>query len=1027
MKKLRKLVAWLALASFLTGLFPLPTFAARLAVRNIASSLIKTSNSSNRVDVSDNAALKPAQITVAAWINMQSPTSPSFQPFVIKSSSGSWNDGYAIATDSSGGLRFWVNAWNAGAAVTPATPYTGKWIRVVGTYNLQNVKLYINGSLVNTSASYTTAITHSTGNLRFLNDLSTDYALGNISDVSISGAAWSATDVANDYYNAKLPSSVTNRWKCDEGAGTNAVDSVGGLNGTITGLTYSSDTPSKARSAVNPNLVKNGDFEYAPPFVAAGNTATRYIDGTAGGSTTNGLFRWAYEGSGSSGSGTIQFDSSVKKNGQNSLKISTTAISSAIIASPIRNTTTASLAILDGYPCLPSTSYTLTYWMKTNYVSGDSNSGAFASLKTFNSAGTSLTTTNAATKVKTTQDWTQYTLTVTTDATASYIVPLLRVLGSDGAATLIMDAWFDDIVLTPTTAYQTQNLLQYTQSFDNAYWTKTRASIPASYVTDPFGGTNAQIIHEDNTAGATHVAYRATPGFTGLMTASLYVKASNRSWIALAPNGGSVARYFNVFTGTIGSGGGDLSYGMQYAGNGWYRCWITYISDGSHLYYYIASASGTVSFNGLDQDSLYIYGAQVERGAQMTPYRRIDATPYNPNGRSIIAQQQNLLAYSEAMNAGLTASAYSLAGGLLTVADNQYANPVTGATTMSKLTAGAGTQIHALLQTTTYKPNTTYTLSGYVKYNNNRWVALRIFDGVNTPGASFDLVNGVKGTLGSGVTASITQVTSGVYFIQMTATTAAGAGTGNAGFALNNSDTAGLQSWTAAGTENNGFTNFQLVQANWAGPYKATTLTPFNENGVRNVVAQAQNLIYPSQDFNTRWAKSSNITISSADTIAPDGTQTADTATVNTTAYASVSYPSAITINQNGTYTLSFWVKAGTTNAPYFGIYDGSTWVATSQNAQVISGPGSVVQVTGSLYSVTGLSTTSWTRVSVTRTGYTGNSAYIFIYPDNSTSGTAGHSIKLWGAQFVQANWAGPYTPTTASVVNIGNIRNIVY
>jgi len=1022
MKKLRKLVAWLALASFLTGLFPLPTFAARFAVRDIKASL-NFSASSDKVDAGTDF-IGTGNVTVCGWIK---PTAAGGGGAGRIFDNGSTS--LAITT-SSGVPR--LQASNDGGTTTKlsaaASLTFNSWQFICYTRSSAKlVNFRINGAASGTAdqdagtigaASTNTIIGNkSAGSFQLISKLSRLRVFNRILTIAEQDALYYGIDqLPSDY-----KTSMVAEYLSSEGAGTTLNDTSGnGHNGTITGATFVSDTPSKARSLVNPNLVKNGDFEYAPPFVAGTNTASRWIDGTAGGSTVNSIFNWSLPSAAILATANAGFDSSVSHSGSNSMRLSTLdatgviTVQSGSLTSPPSATDIGRIIYL-----LPSTSYTLTGWVRTNNCASNS---AFIDVREYSAALTTVTT-NSSNKLSGTNAWTQVSVTFTTNASTRYATILLR----NNVAGNISDAWFDDIVLTPTTAYQTQNLLQYTQSFDNAYWTKTRASIPASYVTDPFGGTNAQIIHEDNTAGATHVAYRATPGFTGLMTASLYVKASNRSWIALAPNGSSVARYFNVFTGTIGSGGGDLSYGMQYAGNGWYRCWITYISDGSHLYYYIASASGTVSFNGLDQDSLYIYGAQVERGAQMTPYRRIDATPYNPNGRSIIAQQQNLLAYSEAMNAGLTASAYSLAGGLLTVADNQYANPVTGATTMSKLTAGAGTQIHALLQTTTYKPNTTYTLSGYVKYVNNRWVALRIFDGVNTPGASFDLVNGVKGTLGSGVIASITQVASGVYFIQMTATTAAGAGTGNAGFALNNSDTAGLQSWTAAGTENNGFTNFQLVQANWAGPYKATTLTPFNENGVRNVVAQAQNLIYPSQDFNTRWAKSSNITISSADTIAPDGTQTADTATVNTTAYASVSYPSAITINKNGTYTLSFWVKAGTTNAPYFGIYDGSTWVATSQNAQVISGPGSVVQVTGSLYSVTGLSTTSWTRVSVTRTGYTGNSAYIFIYPDNSSSGTAGHSIKLWGAQFVQANWAGPYTPTTASVVNIGNIRNIVY
>lgn len=41
--------------------------------------------------------------------------------------------------------------------------------------------------------------------------------------------------------------------------------------------------------------------------------------------------------------------------------------------------------------------------------------------------------------------------------------------------------------------------------------------------------------------------------------------------------------------------------------------------------------------------------------------------------------------------------------------------------------------------------------------------------------------------------------------------------------------------------------------------------------------------------------------------------------------------------------------------------------------------------------------------------------------------GTNGAVYYVWGAQLVQANWPGPYTPTVASAVNTGNIRNLIY
>jgi hypothetical protein len=97
----------------------------------------------------------------------------------------------------------------------------------------------------------------------------------------------------------------------------------------------------------------------------------------------------------------------------------------------------------------PGASYTGTVWMKTNYVSGDSSDGAFVNFREVTALGT-LVASNITAKIKTTTDWTPYTVTFTTGFSTRFIVPRLSVVGQTGTGTLIMDAWFDDIVLKPT-------------------------------------------------------------------------------------------------------------------------------------------------------------------------------------------------------------------------------------------------------------------------------------------------------------------------------------------------------------------------------------------------------------------------------------------------------------------------------------------------------------------------------------------------------------------------------------------------
>jgi hypothetical protein len=205
----------------------------------------------------------------------------------------------------------------------------------------------------------------------------------------------------------------------------------------------------EGRVPANGNLVKNFDFEVAPTFVAATNTTQRFIDGTAAGSSTNGTYKWAIVAVSTAGTFSAQFDSSVSFAGQYSMKLSIGATGSALNVGSLTLVSAANLANF-GIPVIPNTSYTATYRMRTVLTSGSATTGARMNFNEYDSAaGNSVS--NQGTAVLTTTDWTLYTVTFTTAATTNYIVPRLVLRGNDGAATLIMDAWFDDIYLAKTT------------------------------------------------------------------------------------------------------------------------------------------------------------------------------------------------------------------------------------------------------------------------------------------------------------------------------------------------------------------------------------------------------------------------------------------------------------------------------------------------------------------------------------------------------------------------------------------------
>lgn len=393
-------------------------------------------------------------LSITAWIKMNN-TVPSATNEIIGRNGGS-SDAFEIL--NTGQIRFAAVTSGGTCAVTSGTnPFArNTWTHVAGTYNITTGvgNIYVNGVIVGTATAGSGTFTNnaSTWMLGALTTVTRNFT-GNIVDVRVFDGELTSAQVLNIYQgNSEITTGPTlvAKYALDQGAG-NPIDTSGKeYNATsLSGATYVLDVPFYKRQDVNPNLIQNGDFEYAPPFTAATTTDARFVDGTSGGSTTNSLFRWATNLGGSNRN--VQFDTSISKFGGASIKCSTTGTASNAFASPVRAPGTASIVKQFAIPALPSTSYTLSFWMKTNYTSGDSNDGAHMRLEEFTGDGATITSTDS-TKLKITSDWTQYTVVVTTSATTRFLVPIACVRGNTGTATLIMDAWFDDIILKPTTA-----------------------------------------------------------------------------------------------------------------------------------------------------------------------------------------------------------------------------------------------------------------------------------------------------------------------------------------------------------------------------------------------------------------------------------------------------------------------------------------------------------------------------------------------------------------------------------------------
>jgi len=173
----------------------------------------------------------------------------------------------------------------------------------------------------------------------------------------------------------------------------------------------------------------------------------------------------------------------------------------------------------------------------------------------------------------------------------------------------------------------TQRIAQ-SEEFSNASWAKTRSSIASTSIVCPTGFASTYVtLHEDATAGSTHfVSQSAVQLITGTrQTISVFAKPINRNWIQIEnlinPN---ASAYFNVSTKTVGTTSGCVAgIDPTVYTNGWVRAYISFVATaltGSAISFYVASADNVNSFDGLNQDSLAIWGAQSEGGtAQIFP------------------------------------------------------------------------------------------------------------------------------------------------------------------------------------------------------------------------------------------------------------------------------------------------------------------------------------------------------------------------------------------------------------------------
>ena len=182
---------------------------------------------------------------------------------------------------------------------------------------------------------------------------------------------------------------------------------------------------------------------------------------------------------------------------------------------------------------------------------------------------------------------------------------------------------------------QRTNLATYSDQFDNAAWTKSGLTLLSNVVIAPDGTLTADkhILTSGTASGSSALRFDISKAASATTyTYSIYAKAGEATNLRLIPrdvaNGtNSVSVYFDLLAGTAGtvtSGGTFTSSGASItsAGNGWYRCSVTFTTstETSIRVQSLPYGASNISITGNDWSGIYIWGAQLEAGSFATSY-----------------------------------------------------------------------------------------------------------------------------------------------------------------------------------------------------------------------------------------------------------------------------------------------------------------------------------------------------------------------------------------------------------------------
>lgn len=202
-------------------------------------------------------------------------------------------------------------------------------------------------------------------------------------------------------------------------------------------------------------------------------------------------------------------------------------------------------------------------------------------------------------------------------------------------------------------APEPQNFALFSQNFANSPWFVQQCTVDATLYTAPDSTLTANALIESTNAGLHQVVQFLTLAAGTIYTFTIYAKAGGRPWLGMNIQDSTPRRVmFDLVNGVVGSfpGGDNIDpHGtinipsIDDAGNGWWRCSMTSVSDtsGSSCSIAVQAATGdnlntdgstTISYVGNGALATYLWGAQIQQNWPATSYVKTLGSPVSLSG-----------------------------------------------------------------------------------------------------------------------------------------------------------------------------------------------------------------------------------------------------------------------------------------------------------------------------------------------------------------------------------------------------------